>query len=321
MSTSLPILSPGAEMLARYGLVPRRPEVFDASMTSDFMACPSMFYLRHILGLRGKQREVALSWGGCWHHVMYAFMHALDDEGEFDLAVEAGLLALDKNYPPWLTPENDKKVKRSKMRMAEQFFAYVEGWNRERKDYDILRHEQYFRVWFEDVNLHWCGRMDSLRRAKINKKLRAWDYKTTSSMGPRYFNQFEISFQFPGYVAASQLLFTDEIKEITIDVMYTLSKSFKFFRRTFRYDEARLLEWRKNMKMITDRINRCLDESLDDIAGWEKNWSRCNEHYGTCQFLPVHSLNPRGEGRLLDLRDNYMVDRWDPADMEVGEDT
>lgn len=312
-------MSAGLELLNRYGLQPKRPEVIDSSMLGDFMACPSMFYLRHVLGLRGKQKEVHLSWGTCWHETMYAFIKTWDQTGSKEEAIMAGLQAIEEKYPEWLTPEVDR-LKRSKRRMVEQFFFYAEKWiTQQASDFEILRHEQYFNVYFEDVDLRWCGRIDSLRRALIQNKIRVWDYKTTGSMGDSYFDQFEVSFQFPGYVASAQLLFTEDVREITIDVMYTISKSFQFFQRTFRYDDARILEWKMNTKRIVDRINRELDENLEDITAWEKNWARCHQHYGRCQFWPVHSLNPRGDGRLLDLRDNYTEDRWDPADIDEGD--
>lgn len=321
---NLPIVSPGAEYLARYGLIPKRPDVLDASMTGTFLDCPSKFYLRYVLGLRPKRKDPKkdgnLDWGSAWHEVMFAFMQGAG-KLTWDERIVVGLEALEEHYPPYLTPEVDSGrsgAKRSKQRMAEQFFAYCEDWRNEEPEYDILRNEQYFDVFKESINLRWCGRMDSVRRLRRGGKIRVWDYKTTKAMGDTYFDQFEMSFQFPGYVWAVNQMMTEPVYEITVDVMYTISKSFDFFRRTFRYDEARLAEWERNVKVINDRMNNLLDNHLYEPEAWEKNWGDCTR-YGKCRFYPVHSLNPRGEGRLLTLRDDYMISRWDPAQV-AGEE-
>ncbi len=319
---NLPIVSPGSEFLAQYGLVPKRVEVLDASMLGTFMDCPSKFYLRYVLGLRtlrkDPKRDGNLDWGSCWHEVMFAFMEAHGDEWKKRL--HAGLEALEKHYPAYLTPDVDSGrsgAKRSKMRMAEQFFAYAELWQEQEPDYEILRNEQYFNVLSESIGLQWCGRIDSVRRVRRSGKVRVWDYKTTKAMGPTFFDQFEMSFQFPGYVWSTNQMMTDQVYEITVDVMYTISKSFEFFQRTFRYDEARLAEWERNVKQIVDRIMRLQDDHLYDPEAWDKNWGDCTR-YGKCTFFPIHSLNPRGEGRLLSLRDDYRISRWDPANVAEG---
>lgn len=317
----LPVMSKSAEVLARYGLKPKRPIVIDASMTSTFMACPSKFYLRYVLGLsparKDPKRNGNLDWGSCWHEVMFSFMESRGKGDDWNTSIMEGLEALEKNYPAYLTPEVDSGrsgAKRSKARMAEQFFAYAELWKEQEEEFEILRNEQYFDVYKEEIDLRWCGRIDSVRRLIRSKKIRVWDYKTTKAMGPTYFDQFEMSYQFPGYVWAVNQMTTEPVYEITVDVMYTISKSFEFFQRTFRYDEARLAEWERNVLLTNRRMNLLLDEHLYNPEAWEKNWGSCTM-YGKCSFFPIHSLTPRGEGRLLSLRDDYAINRWDPANV------
>lgn len=319
--TELPTLPIGGqELLEQYGLIPKPPPVIDASMLGTFMDCPSKFYLRYVLGLRPKHKDPAkdgaLDWGTCWHEAMFAFMEAAGSDLEPRMV--AGLQAIDEYYPAYLTPEVDK-VKRSKDRMIEQYFAYAKAWLKKEHQYEILRNEQYFDVLDEETGLRWCGRIDSIRRVLRNGKIRVWDYKTTKAMGPQYFDQFEMSFQFPGYVWSSDQMMTDDVREITVDVMYTISKKFEFFERTFRYDLFRLAEWKQNVKMEVDRIYYMLENFLYEPNRWAKNWGDCTR-YGRCRFFTVHSLNPRGEGRLLELRDNYEVSRWDPSSVAGAEE-
>lgn len=291
-----------------FGFEAKRPEVFDSSMLKDFINCESYFYLRHILGLRrtfpSGEGEAKFDWGTCWHHVMEAYTGS-----NYDMT--AGLVALDTNYPAYIIPEKDKH-KRSKDRMIEAFFGYVDKWKGDQADYEILRQEQFFDVFDSVADLRWCGRMDDMRRRRRTGRTLIWDYKTSSSMGPSYFDQHELGFQFPGYIFAGDLMVAgEEVMEITIDVMYMITASHDYFRRTFRYPRPRLDEWIHNVKMILDRINRKLDESMYDMSAWIKNWNYCT-NWGRCDFFNVHSLTPSGDSRLVVLRNDYTVDRWDP---------
>lgn len=290
---------------------PRRPEVIDSSMLKDFINCPSYFYLRHILGLRKKfppgTGEAKFDWGTCWHHVMQAYT-----SNEF--SQEAGLIALEKHYPAYITPTTDKK-KRSKSRMIEAFFGYVDKYREgDLRDFEILRQEQFFDVYDEDQDLRWCGRIDDILRRTRNKRILVRDYKTSSAMGPNYFNQHELGFQFPGYVWAADHMFAGEqVVEIMIDVMYMITASHDFFRKTFRYPAPRLNEWVRNVNWWTDKLWHLIDNHLDDPTQWGLNWNHCT-NYGQCDFFPVHSLTPEGSSRLNVLQADYVVDYWDPRD-------
>ena len=71
-------------------------------------------------------------------------------------------------------------------------------------------------------------------------------------MGGLYFDGHEIGFQFPGYVWSSGKLFGEPVFEICVDVAYMISASFKLQRKTFRYDQARINEWIRNVKNIIE---------------------------------------------------------------------
>jgi len=294
-----------------YGFTPRRPEVIDSSMLKDFINCPSYFYLRHILGLRRKflrgEGEAKFDWGTCWHHVMKAWTTNYD--------LTEALLELDEKYPEYITPFTDKK-KRSKERMIHALFGYVDKFGKsDQRDYEILRSEQFFDVYDEDVDLRWCGRIDDIRRRRGNKNIVVWDYKTSSSMGSTYFDMHELGFQFPGYVWAGDHMFAGEtVLEIKVDVMYMITASHEYFRRTFRYPPPRTDEWVRNVKWWLERLWILIDSALTDPSKWGLNWNYCT-NYGKCDFFPVHSATPQGRSRLAILQDSYVVDYWDPREM------
>lgn len=293
------------------GFQVRRPEVIDSSMLKDFINCPSYFYLRHILGLRKKfppgTGEAKFDWGTCWHHVMRAYTH-------HGYSQKHGLEALEKHYPAYITPTTDAK-KRSKDRMIVAFFEYVELYREaDIKDFAILRQEQFFDVYDEDQDLRWCGRIDDLLRRNRNSRILVRDYKTSSAMGPNYFNQHELGFQFPGYVWAGDHMFAgEEVMEIMVDVMYMVTASHKFFRKTFRYPAPRINEWVHQVKLWLVPLWNLIDNHLEDPSKWGLNWNHCT-NYGLCDFFQVHSLTPQGSSRINVLREDYVVDYWDPRD-------
>lgn len=296
-----------SDTLARYGLRPKRPEVFDSSSLKDFVDCPSLFYLRHILGLKRVYRDPAedakMDYGTVWHRMQERW-HTTGNIVEAVAAVEP--------WPTSIMAETDKNGK-SKQRIVKSMFEYAEKFKDDKYEFEDLRSEQYFDIYDEECNLRWCGILDRIRRRLRNKKTILWDFKTTSAMGDNYFDMHEFSFQLPGYVWAAQHMGDDSITEITLDVMYTLKTKLEFYRRSFRYEAPRLNEWRDNVKLIVERLNYLLDNHLYDPEAWHKNWNQCTR-YGRCQFADVHFNIPSGDSRLLILQNDYVEDRWEPSE-------
>lgn len=294
--------------LSDYGLNSRRPDAIDSSMLKDFMDCPSMFYLRHILGLRRRIRtpgEVAkFDWGTTWHGLQENFWKT-GSEAE-------ALKWLGENFPEGIRPDTDKH-KRGKERMFKIFFEYIEKFAKEiNEDFDTIRTEQFFDIFNEEFGIRWCGRIDAWRVRKRNGKIIPWDYKTTSAMSDSFFEMHEHGFQIPGYVWGAQHLTTEPVEEIVLDVLYTLTASHQFFRRTFRYTPHKLREWAANVKRVLEQIYFLLDHHLDDPEAWVKNWNECTR-YGRCMFTDVHFVAPIGDSRLRIIESDYIEDRWDPA--------
>jgi hypothetical protein len=293
--------------LTQYGLRAIRPEVIDSSMLKDFVDCPSLFYLRHVLGLRRKvrdpEREAPLDWGTLWHKMQELFGITGD--------VIESLRYLEDHWPDSIVMETDKHG-RSKERIARIFFDYVEQYGKQdQEDFELLRPEQFFDVYDEEAGLRWCGRIDRVERRRRTKRIQIRDYKTTSRMGSYYFEQFDFSFQLPGYVWGSSHLLTEPVTEVMLDVLYTLKGSHQFFRRTFRYTPERLSEWRNNVLIYMNQLHTMLDNHLHEPEKWGKNWNHCTQ-WGLCSFADVHFLPATGDTRLRVLSNDYIEDRWDP---------
>jgi CRISPR/Cas system-associated exonuclease Cas4 (RecB family) len=300
------------EEIEALGFTPRFPEVIDSSMLSDFARCPSMFYLRHVLGVRRKSsagRE-ALDWGSKWHELLEEWWKAAQEGLSPQAAAVKAITVALAEWPESIVGETDRHG-RTRERMAKLFLRYVERYAEEDLKHDILRAEQFFDFEDETLGLRWCGRMDQVRR--IRGKIRGWDFKTTSMMGPNYFDTYEYSFQLPGYVIALSQIMTEPVDGIVLDVLYTLKSSDDFFRRTIKYSPERLAEWVSNTKQYLSDMYRMRDSILRDPEAWHKNWTNCTLYAG-CQFRSIHFFEPDSRARIL--ADEYYEDRWDPRNEE-----
>lgn len=291
-------------------LEPKAPECIDSSMLSDYMNCPSYFYLRHVLGLRRKMKESDLAvndyfgWGGTWHlaQEVYAKNRNLGEAVEF----------LEKNFPPHIDPKRDK-YKRSKDRMMRMMIEYDAQFRGTDEIYEILRTEQFFDVFFESYNFRWSGRIDQIRRNLVTGKILVWDFKTTSRMGVTYFPRLRRSFQFPGYVCAANEFTTEPVQNIMADVAYCITSKEEFYRQEFQYLPVEQEEWKANTLMIVEEMWDMLDRHLEEPEKWRKNYNDCNR-FRECMFFPVHDTPPIGDTRLQILRSQYEVERWNPLD-------
>ncbi len=300
------------------GLNPVRPDVFDSSMIADYLACESKFYLRHILGLKKDTQGVedpSLGWGTKWHDAMYAY------HPEFNLVAALETIPLD-----W--PENLDQMDRH-LRTCDRMGLIMEDYNERYYERDLsriktIRREQYFNLMVEagdetpfgiaPVTISWCGRMD--RIIEEDGRTKVLDYKTTSALSSNYIEKHKHGFQFQGYVFAASILQGAFIHDTVIDVVYTLKNSYEFMRPTIRFTKDHIIEWMLNMSRILDRLNAKLDENLYDLDAWIQNRGACFDWNRPCMFAPVHfSPDFGGRTRLPMLVEDYVEDRWNPADI------
>lgn len=303
--------------LEAYGLHPRRIEVFDASMLSEFAKCPSKFYLRYILGLRPKidLGNANLAWGSKWHDLMYAWLANHD--------LEEALAALE----PW--PEHilnaDDRQARTKDRMILCFKGWIEKYHAsDQKSMEILRREQFFDLQCDEdsdcplggCGLRWCGRMDRLVR--VHHRIGPLDYKTTGALSTYYWDRYKQGFQIPGYVWAAMHLTNTEVRSGWLDVLYCLKGSEDFFRRELMYSKLYLQEWVQNTRRVISRAEWLMDNYLDEPEAWEQNREECTT-YHLCQFAGLHfSPNFQGKARYEMMQQDFVEERWDPS--AIGED-
>ncbi len=308
--------------ISEYGLNAQLPEVFDATMISDFTDCPSKFYLRHVLGLlpKGGEEAIQLAWGTAWHK-LHELYHGLRQSGltEADAAT-AAVIAVSDNWPA-VANFTDRNG-RTKERMMQMFIKYLDTFRVNEERIKPLRAEQFFDIYcpadnptcpFGGCDLRWSGRID--RIVEQRGKILIWDYKTTSAMGPTYFDRYEHSFQLPGYFWTGLHMVPQGIDGVRLDVLYTLKNGEDMFQRTFKYVPQRILEWRDNTKQVIQRIQDLWTRFPEEPEMWEKNWGACTR-FGHCMFTGIHFTPPIGDTRLRIMEQDYIESRWNPAEVD-----
>lgn len=298
--------------LERHGFKPKLPEVFDASMLSDYVNCPAKFYLRHVLGLELKGFGApALDWGSLWHTAMYE----LHKEWEVGHAIGA----VSSQWSPILTEQDPKGRTLDRMVMILQKY-YGQYSKLDQHDYHTIRREEYFEIHcdadskcpFGGCGLSWSGRIDRVVRNRADRVL-VWDYKTTSWMRSSFYDELEHGFQIPGYVWAASHLLQNRILGAMIDVLHTLKSQENLYRREFRFHPRMMIEWRDNVKRWIERIHHDFDRYSHDPEAWPQNKHECDRFSG-CQFKPVHYTPEFGDDtRLRIMREEYVENRWHPA--------
>jgi len=290
-------------------------------MISDYLACESKFYMRHILGLKKDTQGVedpALGWGTKWHDCMYAYHPGFD--------LDKSLLTIDTDAKPWpVNLDQMDRHARTQDRMRAILTDYHEHYyDRDSERVTTVRREQYFNLMVEagddtpfgiaPVTLAWCGRIDRL--IKEDERLKINDYKTTGALASNFIEKHKHGFQFQGYSFAGSLLQGEFIRDTVIDVLYTLKSKHEFMRPTIRFTKDHIIEWMLNMSKILDGLNAKLDESLYDLDAWIQNRGACFDWNRPCMFADAHfSPDFGGRTRLPMLVEHYIEDRWNPADI------
>lgn len=141
------------------------------------------------------------------------------------------------------------------------------------------------------------------------------EHKTTSVLGPYYFNQFKPNNQVSGYVWASEKLTGRRVGGAIINAigLYKSSPT-KFERSITTRNEGDIAEWLNDVKTTCEEI-----QQHRRTGYWPKRTNACTL-YGLCEFHSVHVLTTEIERRKR-LENDYVKDQWDYERRDVGKDS
>lgn len=160
------------------------------------------------------------------------------------------------------------------------------------------------------VRVLWTGRIDAI--APFLNTNYVWDHKTTSMVGPSFYDEFHLSSQMQGYVWAAGHLFPElEIRGARINIIVGRAPSktgvaHAFERQTYVYPDSLLAEWHRDTQLlVADFIGHLLRNAFPKMTKW------CQGKYGQCQYFPVCTAQPNVRHIVLGS-DNYQDVTWSP---------
>lgn len=162
-------------------------------------------------------------------------------------------------------------------------------------------------IYIKRLNIFWTGRIDGIVEYGSTMVL---DHKTTSVLGPTFYDDFVLSSQMHGYTWAARKLGYD-VRGLLLDVL-ALRKPSKsgtpteFQRQRYFYFDEHLAEWEKDtFTLITDFLEHLCRNYFPKSPKW------CHGKYGKCQYWHVCTSLPDQRQGVLNS-DLYHSVTWDP---------
>lgn len=158
-----------------------------------------------------------------------------------------------------------------------------------------------------NIYIYWTGIIDAI----INYgQTLVMDHKTTSILGPQFFDDFVLSSQMNGYVWSARKLGYPAVG-LLLDAIAgrrptKTGVAHEYQRNRYYYEEAHLAEWeRDTFTLITDFLEHLCRGYFPKSPKW------CFGKYGRCQYWDVCSQLPDRRESLI-KSDLYKPVTWSP---------
>ena len=277
---------------------------FDYTMMSTFQTCQRKYYFRMVRNLVGKKTQTAPEFGKCIHSALDVWFSTRDINTTVRVFKESFV-------------ENPDDTKRTLV-MGEWILRnYAEKYAAE--PFKVIATEQTFELDLPNGNKH-TGRIDKI--IDWDGAIYVMDHKTTSQLGPQFFNKFKPNLQMSGYVWAARRLGFTNCSGILVDGILVASGLLEASRRArltplardiSTRSEEELKEWEHTVLEIHDDIGECEGSGV-----WTPNFDACCD-YGECPYRRICVED--GEVREKVIGMDFIKEEWNPLKKEVASDT
>lgn len=296
---------------------------------SNFMSCPAKYKLRMVDGWTIRRKSAALGFGGVLHEALAAWYKTG--------LVGKGLEAINEKWPAEY-PIDDY---RTKTKCAEVFLQYtknypVENWHivgmPDQPQIEVtftLDTGMFLPCWFcegLDSSDRWnpvCSRCGERKEVieyggifdglvEFSSNVYVLEHKSTSQMGPYYFNQFKPNNQVTGYTWAGGKLSGGRVAGAIINAIgvYKASPT-KFAREITTRSSNEIDEWLENVYNVCRQIKDCERREF-----WPMYTPSCTQ-FGKCEYHDVHVLGHPTE-RAKRLEQDYVKQPWSYEARDLG---
>jgi hypothetical protein len=149
------------------------------------------------------------------------------------------------------------------------------------------------------VRVLWTGRFDVI--APFLGETYLWDHKSTSMVGPTFYDDFQLSSQMHGYVWSCRHLYPDlDVRGMRINAIIGRAPSktgiaHAYERQTYVYSDEHLAEWHRDTQiLVSDFLSHLLRGYFPKMTQW------CQGRWGQCGYFPVCTSLPESRHIVLD---------------------
>ena len=161
-----------------------------------------------------------------------------------------------------------------------------------------------------NVHVYWTGRIDLVVKDQGN----TWvmDHKTTSMLGPSFWDTFTISSQMLGYCwAAEKVLLDGPVRGLLLNAIVgrKLTKTgvgTEFHRKHYYYTQDQIEDWKTNTIALVSMFLGSLKAGF-----FPQSTAWCVGKYGKCRYHDVCSL-PSNQRHSLLHSDQFTHNTWSP---------
>lgn len=306
----------------------------DSTMISCFRSCPKKFYEEFVLGLRPAAVSIDLHAGACFASAMENIYNFLAEGLSLDQAkVRAfgmfmeqwGDFAIEKDtpktreriweavdeyfrtWPPLTDPVQPFDPKGSNeftfaipLEPAVHPGEFIEGPAEASTKIRHYDHAFAFPLHPSGAPFLYSGRFDMLGRWGV--KIVPRDEKTTTSIGNKWAQQWNLRSQFLGYCWACQRSGLD-VDTVCVRGIGILKTKFTMVDAFKTYQQHLIERWLEQVRRDLWRIRRMWDEGY-----WDYNLAESCTSYGGCVFVDVCSSPVPDRWRGA-----FKVRRWNPV--------
>ena len=310
---------------------------WDSTSLGYLKTCPRLYQLTILEGWSHKSESVHLRFGGEYASALEFFNHRRAEGASYDDAMRLTIGHTLERIEDWIVDESSKAgkyknpstlisllvdyldhfrddpcqtyIKSDGVPAVELSFRFELDWGPEyrRREYidelgsdaEIIDNSQPYLL---------CGHLD--RVVTFNDQLFVMDQKTTgTTLGDRYFDQYEPNNQMTLYTLAGQVILDAPVKGVIIDAAQILLEKPNRFARGFTYrTRDQLDEWLLDLRFWLN-----IAESFAESDYWPLNDTSCDK-FGGCKFRGICSKSPEVRDQFLRADFNQLEPdaRWTP---------
>lgn len=312
--------------------LPSRSDIIyvDHSMMSTFSTCEEKGRLSYVEHFRPIDERPPLIFGSAFHAGV-ARLYAAYTARESDPLREAELAFIQEaksKGPNSLPISGDSPERRSVERGLNLLRAYALKWRKQDVNWEDVANPDdgslYIEIGFAIYVREWrghpvvnVGKIDRIRRNRVDGRLYGWETKTTTSSVGAYANQIRPNHQLTSYKWAASELLGFDLAGMMLDITFVSDRKIggKFSDGIDPEKDFGRVETRRS-KVDVEEYLYDLNLFIEDFLGrresrlrrWHRNAPAACFMYGGCHFRDActSNLNP------MILRNKYKIERWEP---------